>query len=541
MRSEFLRLLRPLLPLGLMATAMGIASGIATMLLLAAINRALQSPGDAVPGLLLRFVGLCAVVLLGEIASDIGTNLVGQRALATLRERLAARIMAVPFARLEQLQPPRLLAILNEDIETIGSLSFGFSSLAIATAVSLSCLGYLLFLSPVLFALTAVAIGLGTVGHAWARQQGRQRFTLARAGADRLQQHYRAITDGVKELKLHQGRRAALLRATAATVAEIRVARVRAINVFVTANAFGSLLYFVVIGLMLWLGAAGLGVERSVLSGFVLVLLYVKGPLEQIVNALPLIGRAQVALRRISELSDDVRQAEAEGAVDEPGETFETLALRGVTHTFPAFAIGPIDLTLTRGETLFIVGANGSGKTTLIKTLLGLYPPGEGAVLLNGRPVPPDGLDRYRQLFSAVFTDYFLFDTLPHAAPRMVEMAQRNLVRFGLDGKVSIQDGVFSTTALSAGQRKRLALIQACLEERPVMMLDEWAADQDPAFRQIFYREVLPELKAAGRTLVVVSHDDRYFDIADRVIRLRDGQIEAEWRPADAQPAPAAR
>ncbi len=548
MRSEFFRVLRPLLPLGLAATAMGIASGIATALLLATANRALQSSQGAAAGLLISFAGLCAIVLLGEIASDIGTNLVGQRALAVLRETLAARILDLPLARLEGLRPHRLLAILNEDIETIGNLSFAFSSLAIAIAVSLSCLGYMLFLSPALFALTAIAIGLGTVGHAWARQRGLRRFAAAREAGDVLQRHYRAITEGAKELKLHRGRRATLSAEIAATVGGIRTARIRAINIFVTANAFGSLLYFAIIGLMLWLGSAGMGVGRPALSGFVLVLLYLKGPVEQIVNALPLLGRTQVALRRVAELSDEVLQPETATTTgfDQPGQAFGSLALRGVTHVFPAadgsagFAIGPIDLELKRGETLFIVGANGSGKTTLIKTLLGLYPPGGGQIILNGQPVPADGLDAYRQLFSAVFTDYFLFDGLPNTAADGEELARRNLERFELNGKVAIRDGTFSTTDLSTGQRKRLALIQACLEERPVMMLDEWAADQDPAFRKIFYTEVLPELQAAGRTLIVVSHDDRYFGVADRVIRLRDGRIEAEWRNAGSQPAGAA-
>ncbi len=542
MRSEFLRLLRPLLPLGLAATAMGIASGLATALLLAATNRALQSSGSAAPGLLLGFAGLCAIVLLGEAASDIGTNLVGQRALAALRETLCAHILDVPLEQLERLRPHRLIAILNEDIETISGFTFAFSSIAIAVAVSLGCLFYMLVLSPLLFVLTTATIIVGTAGHAWARQQGLRRFAAAREATDELQRHYRAITQGAKELKLHRGRRATLASEIAGTIARIRDLRVRAINVFVTANAFGSLLYFALIGLLLWVGSAGLGMERPVLSGFVLVLLYLKGPVEQIVNALPLLGRAQVALHRVAELSGEVRMQAAPGEArpDMLRDGFHSLALRGVTHAFPGFTVGPIDLELTRGETLFIVGANGSGKTTLIKTLLGLYPPASGQIRLNGQAVTADSLDSYRQLFSAVFTDYFLFDTLPDAEPGTEDSVRCNLVRFELDGKVTIKDGAFSTTDLSTGQRKRLALIQACLENRPVMMLDEWAADQDPTFRRIFYTELIPELQAAGRTLIVVSHDDRYFDVADRVIRLRDGRIEAEWRGAGAQPAGAA-
>ena len=156
--------------------------------------------------------------------------------------------------------------------------------------------------------------------------------------------------------------------------------------------------------------------------------------------------------------------------------------------------------------------------------MLGLYPPQSGQIQLNGAPVTPEWVDAYRQLFSAIFADYHLFDALP--GPGLEEAAQTWLTRLQLAGKVSLQDGRFSTTDLSTGQRKRLALIQACLEDRPIMMFDEWAADQDPAFRRLFYTEILPELKAAGRSLIVVSHDDRYFHIADRVLHLRAGRIE---------------
>ncbi|MFN5454678.1 cyclic peptide export ABC transporter, partial [Bradyrhizobium sp.] len=209
-----------------------------------------------------------------------------------------------------------------------------------------------------------------------------------------------------------------------------------------------------------------------------------------------------------------------------------SIELRGVSYAFQAaagdnpFVLGPIDLRITCGEIIFIVGENGSGKTTLIKLLLGLYVPDEGMVLRDGVPVVSDTRDDYRQLFTTVFSDYYLFDTLLQPGSQAPEIAQRYLDRLELAHKVSVENGAFSTTDLSTGQRKRLALINAWIEGRPVLVFDEWAADQDPAFRHVFYTELLADLKRLGKTIIVISHDDRYFHCADRIVRLRDGRVD---------------
>src|SRR5256885_14002412 len=67
--------------------------------------------------------------------------------------------------------------------------------------------------------------------------------------------------------------------------------------------------------------------------------------------------------------------------------------------------------------------------------------------------------------------------------------------------------------------------VHAYLEGRPVLVFDEWAADQDPSFRHLFYTELLPELRARGHLLVVISHDDRYFHLADRIVRMEAGRM----------------
>ncbi|HCL53906.1 MAG TPA: cyclic peptide transporter, partial [Pseudomonas sp.] len=164
--------------------------------------------------------------------------------------------------------------------------------------------------------------------------------------------------------------------------------------------------------------------------------------------------------------------------------------------------------------------------------LLGLYAPQAGSIVLNGQPVTAQTRDDYRQLFTTIFADYYLFDDVIQGDQPLPDDAGRYLRRLEIDHKVSIRDGVFSTTDLSTGQRKRLALVSAWLEERPVLVFDEWAADQDPTFRRIFYTELLPDLKRLGKTIIVISHDDRYFDMADHLVRLHRGKIAPALHPA---------
>jgi len=211
---------------------------------------------------------------------------------------------------------------------------------------------------------------------------------------------------------------------------------------------------------------------------------------------------------------------------------FTRLDFDGVTFGYggdadnPGFVLGPVDFTLHRGEIVFLVGGNGSGKSTFVKVLTGLYAPTMGTLRVDGQPVSDKNRDWYCQHFSAVFSDFYLFDSLLGLdAPDLDDRARRHLVRLELEHKVRMSGGVFSTTALSQGQRKRLALLVAFMEDRPIYVFDEWAADQDVHYREIFYRELLPELRARGKTVVVISHDDRYYDLGDRVVKLDYGKI----------------
>ncbi|MDH6593505.1 cyclic peptide transporter [Variovorax sp. TBS-050B] len=401
--AEIGRLLKPFLPWIVLSAVTGVAAGGATVALLGTINGVLNQPGGLAGGLLLTFVGLCGVALFGRMASDVSTNFVGQRLVAQVRKSLAQKILSAPIDALERYRTHRLMPVLSQDVDMISDVAFALSGTLIALAVALGCLGYLAYLSLPLFGLMLLALAIGITVQLMAQIRGEAGFWKAREQEDQLHKAYRAISEGAKELRMHRTRRTRMFAGQIERIVDtIRTVNSRAINTYVIATAFGSALFFLLIALILgW--AAFRTTEPAVVSGFVLVLLFLKGPLDQIALTLPGVGRAKVAFQRIGDLS-------ARFATPEPHLHLERasngvilkkeIGLRGVRYAFDApeggegFTLGPIDLTLRRGEMVFVVGDNGSGKTTLIKLLLGLYAPQAGEVLIDGAVVRPEGARR---------------------------------------------------------------------------------------------------------------------------------------------------
>ncbi|NIF91468.1 cyclic peptide export ABC transporter [Burkholderia sp. Cy-637] len=532
--GTLIQLLRPFLPITLIATLLGIAGGLCTAWLLSVINTSLHAPEGIGTKTAVTFVALCLVTLFCSAVAGIGNSVTGQRIIAALRKDISARIVCAPVAALERYKTHRLLSTLNSDVETVSAFTFSFPNFAVAAAVAAGCVAYMLVLSPVLFLIALVAIIVGALINQYASLKWGQYYRGVRGAQDDLQKQYRAITEGAKELRINRDRRQRVFGVRLAGAADqVADLKIKAMRLYYGASASVTTLFFIVIGVLLLLQQR-LGVSPEVVSGFVIVLLYVRGPVETIASSLPALSQARISFQRIAELTEQFTNREArllDGEAPAPLAELREIELRRASWEFPAvgeqppFRLGPIDLRIERGEMLFVIGENGSGKTTLIKLLLGLYEAGQGELLFNGEPVPAERMDAYRQLYSAVFADYHLFEDLVVHDPALVARAQAYLEQLEIAHKVKIEDGVFSTIDLSTGQRKRLALVHAMLEQRPIMMFDEWAADQDPTFRRVFYTVFLPELKRQGKTLIVVSHDDRYFHVADRVIRIERGQI----------------
>lgn len=514
----------------------GFISGGSSAALIALMSRAIsQGVSVSLDGIAIAFGGLALIALVSSVTSQIMLIRLAQQSIFQLRLSLSQQILASELMHLEKLGAPRLLATLTDDVQAVSDAVRLVPFLCIDLAIVVGCLSYIIWLSWQVFVLVVVLTIAALGSCRWLLKTGQKWLAKAREEQDTLFHQFRTVTDGTKELKLNYQRRQAFLhndlRQSAATY---RRYNTRGLTLFAMTSSWGKLIFFFAIGFVLFALPKWMAITLQTLSGYVLTFTYLMLPMDNIVNSLPVLGRAGVALKKIDSLGIALTdRAETITTPDPIHPVWKELRLTQVTHTYQTeqddrdFTVGPIDLTLHPGELVFIVGGNGSGKSTLAKLILGLYRPVSGDIWFDGDRITDTNREWYRQHFAVVFADFFLFDRLlglDHAD--LDTAATTYLQRLRLDHKVTIIHGQLSTTALSQGQRKRLTLLTAYLEQRPIFLFDEWAADQDPVFKDVFYTELLPQLRDQGKTILCISHDDHYFHLADRIIKLDYGQIE---------------
>jgi putative ATP-binding cassette transporter len=518
------------------AVVAGALSGITGAAMIGVINSALASQHD---GITAQMIAAFAVLFLlspfTRYVSEILLLRLTLRSIYELRMRLARRILQTPLRSLESLGPAKLLVALTDDIGTISLALADLPGILINATIIVGCFIYMGWLSPSLLLISVLFLALGAGSYQLMVHWGLRLFRQARETQDELFGHFRGMTEGAKELKLHAERRGAFLGLLDLTASRMRDLLIGARTYFSVGANWGTALFFLVIGLLLFLPQMSHETVEAK-TGFTLILLFIRGPLQLILNMLAQVGQASVALAKVEQLGLTLPTEASEAGDPRPAPpTWQRLELAGVRHAYEregeerSFTLGPLDVTLRPGELVFLVGGNGSGKTTFAKLLTGLYLPEAGEIRLNGEAVTDERREHYRQHFAVVFSEFHLFDRLlGMETPDLDTRARSYLSALHLSHKVKVTDGALSTTDLSRGQRKRLALLTAYLEDRPLYVFDEWAADQDPQFKEIFYRQLLPELKARGKAVLVISHDDRYFAVADRILRLEDGQLIAD-------------
>jgi putative ATP-binding cassette transporter len=514
----------------------GIISGLSNTALIATINSTLNRTGTPASAQVLAFAGLCLVLASMRFVSGAVLFLLMKKVMVSLRLQLCRKILTAPLRALEQLGTPRLYATLTGDVPGVANAFVFLPLLCMNLAILLGCLIYLCWLSPLLLVGALVFMAIGIISHQLPVKQALKYFERARETTDVLFKHLRSLVEGTKELKLHRRRRNAfyseLLEPTArSSQQDLATGDI----IWTAAGSWGQILFFIFIGLVLFVVPTLSPRNSLVLTGYTLTVMYMMGPLEFVLNFVPNLTQANVAMKKIDAITESIdEQFVIEAAPDtEVKPSWNSLEVVGIQHSYrheneeAEFSLGPLDLSLRPGELVFVTGGNGSGKTTLAKLLIGLYIPQQGEIRLDGQTITDERRDDYRQLFSVVFSDFYLFENLLGLSDFNIDTrAQDYLAKLQLNRCVQIKDRTLSTLELSQGQRKRLALLTAYLEDRPIYVFDEWAADQDPQFKEIFYFELLGRLKDAGKTAIVISHDDRYYHVADRVIKLNYGLIE---------------
>ena len=526
----------------LVLLATGLLSGVCSAGLLAVVNVLVHQTGGVPRALALLFAALAVAKIAAHGVSQLSLVYLVQDAVLDLGLKLCAQVTRSSLRTLEKKGPSHILAVLTDDVSTVAWALQCVPGLTINGAVLVGGAVYLAWLSWTIFLGVVGLMLVGTLTYKILHDRAFRVIYAARESRASLFRHFRSLTEGIKELLMHRGRREAFLSEDLThTALSLRHLNLVATKQYMIADAWTQFLFYGLIGAILLVFADLLKLPGESLTGYVFTILYLMNPLWAVIGTVPTLIRGQVALEKIEGLAlgFDSLEEDREADMGFLPQTLQTasLELEGVVFSYEddgpgndRFVLGPVDFRLGPGDLVFIVGGNGSGKSTFVKLLVGLYRQRLGEIRLGGRPIADSNRDWYRQHFSVVFSDFYLFEKFLGLDKKTLDVrAQMYLRRLALDQKVQVTDQRLSTTDLSQGQRRRLALLTAYLEDRPFYVFDEWAADQDPQYKEVFYTELLPELRARGKAVAVITHDDRYFHLGDRIIKLDEGKIVGSW------------
>ncbi len=510
-------------------------AGLANASVLAIINAAAenasnQAANDRLLALFLVAIGLYVFAQRFILITSISEV---ERILGGIRVQVADNVRKADLEALERLGRSEIFGIVARETQNISQAASTLVMAMQAMMMVVFSVGYLALLSKTAFVITAVVCSIGIFLH----MQRSQSLMRMLGEAQRKENEFLALLthllDGFKEVRLRKARGADLFQHLRAVSGHVEAVKTRAGREFSSHFLFAQLLVYGLLASIVFLLPRVSPEYSGVVLKLTAAVLFIIGPLGSIVNAVPIFTAANVAAQNIFDIE---AQLTASSGVNQNGRPeaplpapFKRIRMERTVFQYPdrgsgsVFRLGPIDLEINAGEMLFIVGGNGSGKSTLLKAMTGLYHPQSGAVTLDETLVSSETATWYRSHFAAVFSEYHLFERLYGLGDVPLARVNELLALMQISHKTAYENGRFTTLDLSHGQRKRLALLVALLEDRPILVLDEWAADQDPPFRQFFYETLLPQLKSQGKTIIAVTHDDKYFSLADRVVKMEYG------------------
>jgi putative ATP-binding cassette transporter len=513
--------------------------GVSTASILASINSGAQAADAGKVSLWSTALFVVALFLFIKVQHYIliTTTAEIESIIHRLRLRLMDHVRRSELLPLESIGRAEIVGAITKETATLAQASNTLAFVAQGSVLVSFVALYVAFLS-----LLAFVLSVGIVGSAALVLQARSRQLAAETREahiweNRLFDRLLDLLDGFKEVRLNSSRSNDLLDdivEVSRTAANIKI---RAQSETYKRMVFlQSSLYSLLGAIVFAVPALSDTLTGASITKIVTALVFIVGTCFGLVQSMPTITAANVAADNIEQLENRLLATVAADTLEatEPAKRFDKIEMHDIRFSYldrlseTIFQVGPIDFTLRAGELVFITGGNGSGKSTFLKLLAGLYKPESGEITFDGVHVGDSTRQNYRELIAAIFPDFHLFQKLygiPDPDPAEVD---RLLKQFQLIDKTRVTNGDFRTVDLSGGQRKRLALIVSLLEKRPILLLDEWAADQDPEFRRKFYYDLLPALIAAGTTVVAITHDDRYLDELDlpaRRLRMDEGRF----------------
>ncbi len=530
---------------------MAAVSGLATIGVLGLINTVAEQVSLGEPISFRHFLLYILAVALYWVTTQEAltrTNRLVEGRLNRIRMSIAEKLAGTELKVLEGIGRGDLYTKFSHECQNLAQLfPILVNSCQLAVLVFFSAFYLALISLPALLVLLAVTAGGAVVflRHRQAMNEAMRTVTETEALTLDTLAHF---VEGFQEIRLHAGRNDSLFARFTEVVDELRRRLVGIGDDWAMLLMFANVYIYGLLGGFVFLLPLALDGYSDTVHKVVAVSLFCAAPIANMLFVAPMFTKAEVSLAHIENLermllSGPQLEAEAMQTLVPMLESFQKVEYRGLLFSYrdsdgdPTFTTGPWSLTLRRGELIFITGGNGSGKSTLLKLLTNLYQPDQGQIAVDGENLDEHQRLALRELFSCIFGDFHLFDRLYGLEEVEVEEVDRLLAKMELSDKVTYSEGRFSELSLSTGQRKRLALIAALLEDRPIYIFDEWAADQDAQFRERFYTEILPELKKRGKTVVAVTHDDHFWHTCDRRIHLDLGTVVEDFiEPSKAGP-----
>lgn len=529
LKSESLILLTSIL--------LGIISGICSTLLIIIIGQP-----DHINYFHIHSSLLYSFLLLIVATSSLGSNILilklSQKSIYKLRKFLCNKISEISLANFEKIGKPKFYSILTQDIHNlIGAFSV-LPGVLINIIIILSGLAYLGQFSAFLFTIVCLLMLTSVIFfYAVNKKYIATNFEKARTLVDQLFESVQTLLDGAKELRLNNTLKKDYFNCEFEQTSQgLKEHHTAAVRTFYIAGTMWQCSLYLLLGLFVFIPAIMTMVEHTHIGQYLAILIFLISPLTWLMNVLPLLIQSYISIKKIHHLNLDINHTSINMSnyLEQPlAEKLHTLELQHIEYVFNGnsnssnFHLGPIDLIFQPGIT-FIIGDNGSGKSTLSKIMTGLYLPCKGHILFNKQLINSSNINWYQQHFSAVFSDFYLFNKI--AVPENIDMHEL-LKKFELDKVIfypnnDAQEITFNPSTLSDGQKKRIALLNIFCEDKPIIILDEWATYQDPKFRDKFYCELLYELKEKDKCIIAISHDEQYFHIADHIIELKQGHLE---------------
>lgn len=515
--------------------------------LMFAINETARTVSDGLGwSVVLLAVSAAAMLLVGHLTRIRAHRLI-IRVKETMRLRMSRALLRANIDFLLSSSHGQVFSAMTSEVDEFSGAIINVIEAIEAIVIVCIAVPYLFWISPAAAMITVAAVSLGGIGYLVFDRPARKQMRLSSRARAEFCDRVSDMLAGWKEVRLRDTRRLALETETQKVIGHIGKSANRAEEMYSMSTAFGQaavvlMLCFVVVVVPMLPGG-----NAALMFQILTVLFLTSGPIELLFNSLPRLSRAENAFFRIEVVEAQLLRMQSPALQGEivPRKKFQSLELRDVTASVgehgnqdsDPFVIGPINLRFEPGETVFICGGNGSGKTTLLSLISGLRNPESGEFLLDGVPMDAESRASFRELFSGVFSGFHLFDRTFGLTEQEETALQERIVELKLSDRVSLHEGRFSTLSLSAGQKRRLALAVALAESRPIIILDEFAADQDPANRAYFYDTLVPELAASGQLVIAVTHDDHQFEKCDRLIKMEGGQIVSNVRLKPKKPA----